>query len=214
MPVITQISEQKKRPNRRNIYIDGKFAFGVNLNVVARFHLTVGKSLSAADVAEIQSGEVRQECFDKATEYLGGRLHSRAELKKKLMRREYGESVIEAVLDNLERLDYLNDQRFATTKALSAAQHKHHGKRRAAQELMKAGVKNETARRAVEDVYETHDSMKVARELAKKKAPSLKRLEPIVARRRLYGLLLRRGFSYDEIRPVVEEVLGEGEDES
>src|SRR5947199_7774565 len=118
MPIITQISEQKKRPNRRNIYLDGKFAFGVNLNVVARFHLTVGKNLSAADVAEIQSGEVRQECFDRATQYLGQRLHSRAELKKKLMRREYGEPVIDDVLNQLERLDYLNDRRFAATKAL------------------------------------------------------------------------------------------------
>jgi regulatory protein len=212
MPTITQISEQKKRPNRRNVYLDGKFAFGVNLNVVARFRLTVGKNLSAGDVAEIATGEVRQECFDKATEYLGQRLHSRAELKRKLMRREYGEAVIEEVLENLERLDYLNDHRFATTKALSAAQHKHHGKRRAAQELLKAGVKQETARRAVEDVYETHDSLGAARELARKKAPSLKRLEPMVARRRLYGLLLRRGFSYDEIRPVVDEVLGAGEE--
>jgi regulatory protein len=213
MAFVTKISEQKKRPNRRNIFLDGKFAFGVNLNVVARFRLTVGKSLSASDVAEIQTGEVRQECFDKATEYLSQRLHSRAELKKKLMRREYGESVIEAVLDNLERLDYLNDRRFASAKALSAAQRKHHGRRRAAQELLKAGVKQETARRAVEDVYESHDSQAMARELAKKKAPALRRLDTQVARRRLYGLLLRRGFSYDEIRPVVDEVLGMAEED-
>src|SRR3954468_16837300 len=94
MPTITKISEQKRRENRRNIYLDGRFAFGVNLNVVARFHLKEGLSLTAEQVQEIEAGEVRQECFDKGLEYLGLRLHSRAELKKKLMRREYGESVI------------------------------------------------------------------------------------------------------------------------
>lgn len=213
MPVITKISEQRRRPNRRNVHLDGAFAFGVNLNVVARFRLREGMSLSLEEVAEIERGEVRQEAFDQATRLLGQRLHSRAELHRKLTRREYGERIVEDVLSNLERLGYIDDKRFATAKALSAAQHKHHGKRRAAVELIKAGVKGETARRAIEDVYEAHDSMAVARQLAAKKAPSLRKLDPIVARRRLAGMLLRRGFTYEDVRPVIDEVLGGGQDE-
>ncbi len=212
MPVITKISEQRRRPNRRNVYLDGAFAFGVNLNVVARFRLREGMNLTAEEVTEIERGEIRQEVFDKATQYLGQRLHSRAELHRKLMRSEYGERIINDVLDQLEQLGYVDDKRFATAKAMSAAQHKHHGKRRAAVELIKAGVKQETARRALEDVYEAHDSMSVARALAEKKAPSLRKLEPHVARRRLVGMLLRRGFSYDDIRPVMDEVLGKHDD--
>jgi regulatory protein len=208
MPVITKISDQRRRPNRRNVYLDGAFAFGINLNVVARFRLREGMSLTPEQVTDIERGEVRQEAFDQATKFLGQRLHSRAELHKKLMRREYGQRVIEDVLNDLDRLGYIDDKRFATAKALSAAQHKHHGKRRAAVELIKAGVKGETARRALEDVYDAHDSMAVARQLAQKKAPSLRRLDPVVARRRLAGMLLRRGFTYDDIRPVIDEVLG------
>jgi NAD(P)-dependent dehydrogenase (short-subunit alcohol dehydrogenase family) len=49
----------------------------------------------------------------------------------------------------------------------------------------------------------------VARALAAKQAPRLKRLDPIVARRRLIGMLQRRGFDYDEIKPVVDEVLSD-----
>jgi regulatory protein len=213
MPVITKIAEQKRRPNRRNIHLDGAFAFGVNLNIVARFRLREGMSLTSEQVTEIERGEVRQEAFDHATKLLGQRLHSRAELHKKLMRREYGERIVEDVLNALERLGYIDDKRFATAKALSAAQHKHHGKRRAAVELIKAGVKGETARRAIEDVYEAHDSMAVARQLAAKKAPALRKLDPIVARRRLAGMLLRRGFTYEDIRPVIDEVLGGAHDE-
>ena len=208
MPVITKISDQRRRPNRRNVYLDGAFAFGINLNVVARFRLREGMSLTPEQVTDIERGEVRQEAFDQATKFLGQRLHSRAELHKKLMRREYGQRVIEDVLNDLDRLGYIDDKRFATAKALSAAQHKHHGKRRAAVELIKAGVKGETARRALEDVYDAHDSMAVARQLAQKKAPSLRRLDPVVARRRLAGMLLRRGFTYDDIRPVIDEALG------
>jgi SOS response regulatory protein OraA/RecX len=43
------------------------------------------------------------------------------------MRREYGETVVNAVLDDLVRLGYVNDAQFAKTKALSAAEHMHHG---------------------------------------------------------------------------------------
>lgn len=208
MPTITKISEQKRRENRRNVYLDGRFAFGCNLNVVARFKLREGMTLTAEQVRAIEEGEVRQECFDKALEYLGLRLHSRAELSKKLARREYGDAVIGAVLDELARLGYVDDERFARTKALSAAEHKKHGRRRAMVELLKTGVKGEVARRALDQVYDAQDTLAVARQLAEKQAPRLKRLDPQVARRRLVGMLQRRGFDYEDIRPVVDEVLG------
>lgn len=212
MPVITQISEQKRRVNRRNVYLDGTFAFGCNLNVVAKFRLREGLVLTPEQVKTIQEGEVRQEVFDRAIRYLEARLHSRSELVTKLKRLEYPLAMIDSVLDHLTEMGYVNDQRFAETRAELSAKHKHHGPNRARIELARKGVTGETARRAVEQVYEAHDSSQVARELASKKMKSLARLEPQVAKRRLYGMLLRRGFDYDTIKPVVEEVLGRGED--
>ena len=211
MPVITQISEQKRRPNRRNVNLDGAFAFGCNLNVVARFKLRKGMTLTEEQVRQIQLGEVKQECFDRALEYLGSRLHSTAELRKKLIRREYGDAVVDAVMADLARLGYLDDEVFAKTRALSAAQHKHHGRRRAFLELIKSGVKGDVADKALADVYAEHDGTAVARQLAQKQAPRLKKLDPLVARRRLVGMLQRRGFDYDAIKPVVDEVLGRGD---
>src|SRR5258707_13550749 len=101
MPTLTSILQQKRRPNRRNIYLDGKFAFGCNLNVVARFRLRDGMELSAEKVREIELGEVKQECFDSAMRFLSMRLHSRAELIKKLQRKEWGEQAIAAWLEDL-----------------------------------------------------------------------------------------------------------------
>jgi regulatory protein len=208
--IVTRIAKQKRRPNRRNVYLDGAFAFGCNLNVVAKFRLCEGMTLSEEQVRQIQLGEVKQECFDWAIKHLTSRLHSRAELRKKLMRREYGDAVVDATLEDLARLGYVDDERFAKTKALSAAQHKHHGRRRAFVELMKSGVKGDVADKALTDVYSAHDSTAVARQLAQKQLPRLKKLDPVVARRRLVGMLQRRGFDYDSIKPVVDEVLGRG----
>jgi regulatory protein len=213
MPTITRILEQKRRPNRRNIYLDGQFAFGLNENVVARFRLREGMSLTDALVQEIAQGEVRQECFDYAMKYLGARLHSRAELRKKLVRREYGDPVIDSVLDDLARMGYVDDARFAKTKALSAAEHKHHGRRRAYMELIKAGVKKDIADAALDEVYDDKsDSLAAARHLAEKKAPSLRKLDPLTARRRLAGMLQRRGFDYETIKPVIDQTLNDKPD--
>jgi regulatory protein len=212
MPTITKILEQKRRPNRRNVYLDGKFAFGCNLNVVAKFKLTEGKTVTKEQIDAILAGEVRQEALDYALKTLERRLHSREELRRKLLKRQYADAMVDDVLNDLQRLGYVDDARFAKTKAMSAAQYKQHGHRRARVELMKAGVPDAVARKAIEDVYDPHDSLAVARTLAQKKAPALRKLDPVVARRRLAGMLGRRGFDYETIRPVIDEVLGYGDE--
>ena len=208
MPTITQISEQRRKANRRNVHLDGAFAFACNLNVVAKFRLHEGLVLSAEQVEEIRQGEVRQECYDHAMRFLQRRMHSRNELKTKLSRQEHDAGTIESVLDSLQASGYVDDAKFAQSNVESSAKSRHHGRRRAAIELLKKGVVGEDARKALENVYDTHDSLSVARELARKKAKSLAKLDPQVARRRLAGLLMRRGFEYDVVRPVIDEVLG------
>ena len=47
----------------------------------------------------------------------------------------------------------------------------------------------------------------MARELALKQAPRLRKLDPLVAKRRLVGMLQRRGFDFETIKPVIDEVL-------
>ncbi len=212
MPKITQITEQKRRANRRSVYLDGKFAFGCNINVIARFMLREGQELSTDQVEQIKNGEVKQECFDRTIKFLERRLHSRSELKQKLGKNDYPPEMIEQVLDRLEEMGYVNDKKFAETRAELSAKYKHHGPNRARIELAKKGVKGEVARQAVEHVYESNDNSAIARDLAQRKVKSLSKLEPHVAKRRLYGMLLRRGFDFDTIKPVVEEVLGAKDD--
>jgi len=211
MKRVTKIVETKHRPNRRSVYLDGVLAFSCNVNVVARFRLREGLSLTDEQVQEVLHGQVRQECLDKAIQLLEGRLHSRAELFTKLIRQKYGEPIVNGVLDDLGRLGYVNDEQFARTKALSAAQHKQHGRERAMAELLKSGIADGVARQALDDVYDTADSTAIARQLVRKKAPALRKLDPVVARRRLVGMLQRRGFEYEAIKPIVDEALGDAE---
>jgi regulatory protein len=213
MPTITQILPQKRRANRRNVHLDGQFAFGCNINVVAKFRLREGMTLTPEQVREIQLGEVKQECFDRALKFLAVRLHGRGELSTKLMRHEYGQTVVQAVLDDLTRLEYIDDERFAREFAAAATGRRQFGRRRAMMELMRKGIDRGVANRALDQVYETHDDLTAARTLIEKKAPALKRLSAQVARRRLAGQLLRRGFDYQTVAPLIDEALGQEDEE-
>jgi len=70
---------------------------------------------------------------------------------------------------------------------------------------------------ALEDDYKPGSDVQVKvrlEALPEIPAPSFDglKLEPAVARRRLVGMLQRRGFDYESIKPVVDEVLGRGRD--
>lgn len=207
MAVITRISEQR-RGNRRNVFIDGDFAFGCNVNVVARFRLREGMAIDDALRREIELGEVKQEAFDHALRLVGQRRQSERELRTKLSRKEYGPAVIDAVLEDLARLGYVDDDRYAEVRAGDSARIKKHGPQRARAELIAKGVRSDTAERAVTQAYEEVDQLAMATQLARKRAPSLARLEPEAARRRLVGFLQRRGFDFDTVRQATEAVLG------
>jgi regulatory protein len=209
MPTITKVTEQRRRPNRRNVHLDGVFAFGCNVNVIARFRLREGMALNEEQVLAILEGEVRQECFDHALRFLQMRFHSRSQLIQKLNRREYGPAIVLSVADQLKELGYLDDERFARAKAASAAGRKKQGRRRAKIELMKAGIRGSMAETALDHVYGRTDSTAIARELAQQQSARLSKLDPAIARRRLTGMLQRRGFDFATIAPLVREIFGE-----
>jgi len=156
--------------------------------------------------------EPYRSCLAEALRYLARRMHSRAEMQARLARR-HAPSVVEATLAHLERRGYLDDARFALARA-QAALERHHGRRRAMADLLRCGVSRDVAERAVGEVYAQADTPSVARQLALKHAPRLRKLDPQVARRRLAGMLQRRGFDYDAIKPVIDEVLGHGNEDA
>ena len=54
MPYITKISAQKNNEERVNIFLDEKYAFSVDLDVLVKFDLRKGKELDELDIIEIQ----------------------------------------------------------------------------------------------------------------------------------------------------------------
>lgn len=205
MALITRMSARKNRPDRLNVHLDGAFAFQCEAALAERLNLRVGATLTDDQLRQIHCGNDARLCREQAVKYLAMRPHSRAELERKLRRRGHANEVIQTVLDDLSRKKFLDDFAFARAKAESAAAHRHQGRHRIRAELRRCGVDGEVARKALDEVFADRDSLAIARTLVEKHKARLKRLEPQVARRRLAGLLQRRGFDYEVIGPLLAE---------
>lgn len=204
MAVITALVPHPRRSGRVDVLVDGRSVGTVSDDAVGRIPLHVGAEFESVRAA-FEAERARLATWDRATGLLAARARSRVELRRQLLRRGEPAALVEPVLDRLERAGYLDDaefaRQFARTKALGAGM----SRRRVQQELAKRGVDREIADAAVADVFaeEGVDQTEAAERLARKKLPSLARLDALTRRRRLYAFLARRGFESDEIREVM-----------
>jgi regulatory protein len=149
--------------------------------------------------------------MDRALHFLGYRARSVQEVRSRLRRYGYDDEMVEAVIDRLLELEYLNDETFALILArdlLGATRPR--GERVILADLHKKGITESVARAALERALEEAEESPRERVLRAAERWA-RRLQPggdiERGRRRLWGYLGRRGFDPALIRDVVDEVL-------
>jgi regulatory protein len=203
--IITRIEPQKKNPSRRSIFVDGKFAFGVDEEVVSKLGLEKGKSLTEHGIKEILIQKNENEAKEVALRFLSFRRRTEKEIKDKLKKKGYDEKTIKRTIDKLKEYDLVNDSEFAIAWVKERLAYKPRGKRLLKQELWKKGIKKEIIDQVIEALCQDED--KSASELLQKIQKRYRNLEPKVAKRRMYGLLLRRGFSYETVSQALKNII-------
>ncbi|MCU0622692.1 MAG: recombination regulator RecX [Gemmatimonadaceae bacterium] len=148
--------------------------------------------------------------LEKATRLLTAKSRSSAELRRRLVQAGFETPEIDAALDQLSLTGFLNDESFARQFARSRLSSGKRSTRRVRDELRTKGLGADLVAGAMDDVVadEAFSDADAALTLARKKAPALRGLDRQVARRRLYGMLARRGFSPDVIARAVVTALG------
>jgi regulatory protein len=139
-----------------------------------------------------------------AFKYLSYRDRSKKEVAQYLKIKGHTPSVIQTTLQELEKLNYINDQRFAMEWGQWRVEVKQFGKKRLQHELLAKGVSSPIIENALTTLYDSHPEQELALACAKKKLASLHGLEPKKKSRRLAQYLHRRGFSADIIYETVK----------
>lgn len=149
----------------------------------------------------------------RALGLLDQRARSRHELRGRLLDLEFEERLVDEVLDDLAAVHLLDDETFA--REWVRQRHARRGKsaRVLNRELTDKGVDAAT-RAAALDQIDPEDEEATARELARKKARSVKaapsdRAEKDKALRRIVGVLARRGFNQSMSLSLAREALEE-----
>ncbi len=203
---ITGIERQKKNPRRYNIFIDDSFEIGVDRNVVADFGLRRGDAVTETVLSELRDADAKTTAYQKALRFLSYRTRSVQEIRNRLERDSIPPKIIEYTVVKLLNQQLLDDSRFAETFAESKMMHRPVGMNRLRRELLAKGI----SRTIVEKVLDTYSSPESeylhALQIARKKLQTDRSVESRVRRRRLAGLLARRGYSWDVIGRVLETV--------
>jgi regulatory protein len=202
--LITKIEPQKNRPHRKSVYLDGKFAFGADEELIREFELEEEKKLSQRELKQILWSVDRSKLKERAIRLLSIRPRSEEELKEKLRQKGAGVRLIEEVVRELKEKDLLDDEKFAYSWVESRMLNKPMGKFLLKRELKAKGVKAEIIERVIAENYQQEDELELAKKLLQRKARRFKDTDDLKTKKRMTDFLLRRGFSYEVVRQAVK----------
>jgi SOS response regulatory protein OraA/RecX len=138
---------------------------------------------------------------------LAGRGQSRHEIEKRLRSRELSEEVVATEIEALEEAGLIDDETLAADLVDKYAVRGGLGRRAVEDKLRSRKLSAQVINEALSVL--SHEGEKEAvRELALTKIRSLESVAPDVAKRRLQGFLLRKGYSPSDVYPLVSELLG------
>ncbi len=199
MPKITKIENQKNK-DRKNIYIDDKFSFGVSEILIIDYDLFVGKEISEKDIIRYKEGDNKQKCLEKSYRLLSIRPRSEKELRDKL-RERFKEGKINECINKLKDYGYIHDQEFA--RIWVNDRRKQRGKKALSFELYRKGIEKDTIKEILSNIN-PEDEFKTALDLVKSKG-KFKELSKEKAYKKIGNFLSSRGFSYEIIKKVIQK---------
>lgn len=151
-----------------------------------------------------------QEKIEKAKQaafrLLSYRIRSCQELSDKLKEKGFPKEVVQTVVNDLKRINYLNDTEFARAFVESHLIHNPKGKKILRYELLKRGVENDLIDKVIEEKISPEKEEETAKSLAEKIWHRKKGMEENKRKMQTYNYLARRGFSVSLIVEIIKKL--------
>ena len=167
-------------------------------NLVLPFSASEGTEVDRKSFEQFVLLHQYPRALEKAVSLLAERARSRKEIEDSLRFAHFDAEVISLVLYKLEKENLLDDQQFS--KQWVQSRMKKYGSARISRELQMKGLDRETAESALEE-YSEEDELHSAVLLAEKKIRSMRsETDRKALFRRVTGMLVRRGYSWEIAR--------------
>lgn len=203
--IVTKISTQKKRTDRRSIFLDGEYSFSVCEETFRLFPIETGKSLSEKQITIIKTHEEFEKAKELTLRYLTMRMRSEYELTLYLRKKEIPGITIKRSISYCKERRYINDEEYASILVRDMINLNRYGINKIRLQLRRRGLSSEIIKNVLENQIHDSDQLKNAFELAKKKMRTIK--DQAKAREKIYRFLQQRGFSYSVINQALKDLL-------
>lgn len=205
---ITALTPTKRDDRRVGVKVGGRYAGALPADLVQALGLKVGMVWTEeADEAFRDSIE-----RDKARRYVlasvSRRAVSRARLAQALAKRGHSSQVIEATLDDVQRLGLIDDRALAESMARGLLSRSPSGARFIEQKLIMRGIAHDLAKEIAVTACAARDPLDDAITLANKKVSTGSRsADAATVQRRVYAALARRGFDPETCRVATQRAM-------
>lgn len=202
---ITKISPQQKNPHRWNIFVDGRFCFSIDENILTESNLSVNDSIQEQEIENLKNQDENWQAWRKSCDLLNRRMYSSGEIRDRLFRKGFSETSIQFAIQKLLKNDYLNDEEFATVFVREKLRLKQWGFFRIKMELKKRWITDEIIEKIFSDIedlkgIETENLSNLISKSARKYD-----LTDVKEKQRIINWLQRRGYS---INLILENLKG------
>ena len=203
---ITDIISQK-RNERVNIYIDGKFAFGLSNELRYKYDLYMDKIVTHEFIEDVLKAEEQNKVINSALSILSYRQRSINEIYTKLISKGYEEEYVLNAIEYCKDKKYLDDRMYTESFIKEKTNLNKYGPVKIRYDLIRKGISKDI----IDEVFDIDFNEEYSRayELAQKKIKSYKNNDRNAIYRKLGGFLQRKGYSYDVVVKVLREILGE-----
>lgn len=204
--VIKILSIEKFKGSTYCIKLSDGDTIYLHSSIIAQYSLKEGSQVPKNALDDIIFDNDFRKAKERALYLLEYRDHSYKELFDKLMK-NYSEQVCFAVMAKMVELSLIDDRKYAKMYARKLFEIKHLGKFKARFEMQKKGI----SRELIDEMVEMYDDDAIERlkELVDKKYARYIADEKGI--KKVTGALLRSGYSYSEIKQVLNIYLDEVE---
>ncbi|MBN2088698.1 RecX family transcriptional regulator [candidate division KSB1 bacterium] len=210
---ITAIEPQKRNKKRCSIFLDGEYAFGLDEELVLKYHLHEGDLIDEDEFFRLIQDDLKKIARDRSFRILGYRARSENELRDKLFATGLDEETIDWTIEDLKTKKILSDDQFVLAFIHDKMLTHPIGPLAIKQELKLKGISDDLIEFAIEEAFREKSQYEVASELIKKRQPFVKNENRLKARKKLADFLYRRGFGWEIIGAVLEHQASEWPDD-
>ncbi len=201
------VTKVVKKRSKVTVYFDNEESLVIPYELFLKNTLFVDDVLTEEEINKLNDKVEIYKIKQSSFVYLSGRNHSKYELKLKLLKKSYNKHLINFVLSDLQRLNYLDDREFAK-QYINAKLKKKKGIRLIKLELSKKGVRREIIEEVSAKFLDDPRMKEAAKFLSEKKLKILQRKDQtnLQIKQKLFSFLSNKGFTTELVKEAINNL--------